>query len=368
MKTNDIIISSDMEYLIITISMIHLFLIGINRRQTVNCTFIDFVKGGADKWLDIDYDFSLVIKGIACVLIMMGHYRTFILSPTEDETLVTKIIGMSSANVALFWFMFFSGYGLSLKDYLDRNINKEWFARIRKIYLPLLLTCIIMIVVYAFLPDTLSQSEAKSFHVSRILHELHNIDSSNILNIIFASIGWGDWYVTCILIFYSLFYVSVFIHRKFDVNQTIVLSILMLIYFVWAYKYYGSLAAHYYRYPWVFMLGHIVAKWNRNPRKISFVVMSIFLITEIPCGLYYHIFSIMALSILVILAYVNTRYEMNSKTLLFVGSISYYYYLCHERISGVLVAYTGIKSLLLWTLLTIPIAYGIYRIKTNLFK
>ena len=142
---------------------------------------------------------------------------------------------------------------------------------------------------------------------------------------------------------------------------------MMMIYFIWAYNYYGLPAAHYYRYPWVFMLGHIIARWNKNPIKISLCVIGIFLLTEIPCGLHYHLFSIMALSILVVVAFVNSKYEMKSKPLLFMGSISYFYYLCHERISCVLIAYTGIKSLLLWALVTIPIAYSVHRIKSVLF-
>lgn len=195
----------------------------------------------------------------------MGHYRTFILPPSDDETLITKFVGMSSANVALFLFMFFSEYGMSLKEYEGHDIKQDWFARVRKIYLPLLVTCVLMIVVYSLLPDTMSISEAKSFHVSTIIHELHNIGSSNFSKVLLAGIGWGDWYVTCILMFYTIFYMSVFVCNKINVNQTIILSILMLVYFVWTYNYYGAPAAHYYRYPWVFMLGHIVARWKKNP-------------------------------------------------------------------------------------------------------
>ena len=83
------------------------------------------------------------------------------------------------------------------------------------------------------------------------------------------------------------------------------------------------------------------------------------MLTEIPCGLYYHVFSIMALSILLLVAFINTRYEMKSTYLLFMDSISYFYYLCHERIACAIIAYTGVKSLLLWALITIPVAYFI---------
>ena len=227
-----ILISSDIEYLIITFFLVFLFLTGIKRRQYDNCNIRDFIRGGVNRWFSIDYNFSSAIKGIACVLILMGHYRTTFLPISEDETLITKIVGMSSANVALFLFMFFSGYGLSLKEYKGRNIIRDWFARVSKIYLPLLVTCVLMIAVYALLPDIFSPSEAKSFHVSSILHELHNIDSSNITKVLLAGIGWGDWYVTCILMFYTIFYISVFVCNKISVNQTIILSILITAFLV----------------------------------------------------------------------------------------------------------------------------------------
>lgn len=41
-----ILISSDIEYLIITIFLVFLFLTGIKRRQYDNCNIRDFVMGG----------------------------------------------------------------------------------------------------------------------------------------------------------------------------------------------------------------------------------------------------------------------------------------------------------------------------------
>lgn len=41
-----ILISSDIEYLIITISLVFLFLMGIKKRQCANCNISDFLGGG----------------------------------------------------------------------------------------------------------------------------------------------------------------------------------------------------------------------------------------------------------------------------------------------------------------------------------
>ena len=59
-------------------------------------------------------------------------------------------------------------------------------------------------------------------------------------------LGWGDWYVACILMFYTIFYFAVYISCKYKLNTTILLAIFFCIYYIWAYFYYGPLEGHYY--------------------------------------------------------------------------------------------------------------------------
>ena len=329
---------------------------------------VSLLGGGVNRWLTIDYPFSQAIKGVSCVLILMGHYRTYLLHPQGLGWTVTSIEGYTSANIALFFFMFFSGYGLSLKDYGSHDILKDWLCRLKKIYVPVLVTCIVMLVVYVLLPDNLSESERFSFNINHVLHDIHNISSDNVSAILLAGMGWSYWYVKCIVMFYSLFYLSLYLERKTNINQTVCLSVLMLCYLIWAYFFYGPQEAHYYRYPWVFMLGNVIAKWGKNHRNLSLAVLAVFVLTEIPCGLCYHAFSVIALAFLIVISFLNSVYKMESKALLFMGSISYVYYLCHQTISCTVMAYTGVKSLLLWTFLTILIAWGLCTLISVLSK
>ena len=73
---------------------------------------------------------------------------------------------------------------------------------------------------------------------------------SDMLSIIKNMLGWGDWYVACILMFYTIFYFAVYISCKYKLNTTILLAIFFCIYYIWAYFYYGPLEGHYYRYVW----------------------------------------------------------------------------------------------------------------------
>lgn len=61
-----ILISSDIEYLIITFLLVFLFLTGIKRRQYANCNICNFIRGGVSTWFSVDYNFSTAVKGIAC--------------------------------------------------------------------------------------------------------------------------------------------------------------------------------------------------------------------------------------------------------------------------------------------------------------
>ena len=97
------------EYLSLSIILILLLVIGLRKHEeSRSMSFPDFVYQGPKKWLAIDYDFSQAIKAVSCIMILMGHYRSFVLPEEMRYSFFTNYIGMSSANIALFFFMFFS--------------------------------------------------------------------------------------------------------------------------------------------------------------------------------------------------------------------------------------------------------------------
>ena len=51
---------------------------------------------------------------------------------------------------------------------------------------------------------------------------------SDMLSIIKNMLGWGDWYVACILMFYTIFYFAVYISCKYKLNTTILLAIFFI--------------------------------------------------------------------------------------------------------------------------------------------
>lgn len=95
---------NDIEFALLLLLAFLLFFFGLKKREVA-------ISG---KYSGIDLLMSAAIKGISCVLILMGHYVT-IRSRVCDISLFSNIIQSTTATIALTLFMFFSGYGLSVK-------------------------------------------------------------------------------------------------------------------------------------------------------------------------------------------------------------------------------------------------------------
>lgn len=184
-------------------------------------------------------------------------------------------------------------------------------------------------------------------------------------SLVINTLGLSDWYVICILIFYSLFYLANYLSAKLRLNVTAVLSIFMLLYFAIAYSNMGMENAHWFRYPWVFVLGHIIAKGKNNKMWANIFIMGLFTLTLLflchvnkvetrMCACY-----AVALLGLIGFSCINRHYHYNGNVLLFIGGISYFFYLSHVRIAYALMNYCGCNSIVLWIATTILISCGL---------
>lgn len=313
----------------------------------------------------IDLSMSVALKGIACVLILMGHFvnrRWNVIEPS----LFSQAIYYTTANVALVLFMYFSGYGLILKGINNSSISAAWLKRLKKVYGPLLFVSIVSLIVYSILPVRFSTEESQLLTVPQDIEYLHNFSSNHLRPLIAHALGWKDWYVFCIIIFYSFFYLSKFITRDQIEGLTLVLWIMLGVYFVLAFIFFGKEEAHWYRFCWSFFLGHVHAKMAQSEKvNKSDIVLLIVLMTTILFEGWTMILSYcVAVIIIVLCSVLNKKYLINNKALAFMGGISYFFYLSHERLGYVFVAYFGIWSVLLWVLITIMISFCLSKLYT----
>ena len=349
------LLKTDIEYIAMFIIMAILFIVGLKPR---NKNIVGNV------FLAIDLNMSGAMKGIACVFVLMGHWKLLTVSSDMHVAWgISRLVWNFTANIALFWFMFFSGYGLSKKNYDGVAIKYLWWMRVKKIYLPLLIVCVVMVVLQDLLPfkDGTIYKQLETFDM------LHHISADNIPTIVLRSLGWADWYVICILYFYSFFYLTLWLSKKYNISQTYILFGFMVLYLAVAIPFCGFQRAHYYRYCWVFFLGHIIAKWESIPNKkiavFMLTVLAVTLILENGMRITNIILTdsayAMAIMMLYVVSAINKRYEMQGKAMLFLGSISYFFYLCHIRIGFFLIWYIGVIDVVVWTLVTLVIAYAL---------
>lgn len=344
---------SDIEYLVLLAAFVIGLCLSLKRREVVG----NPQWGGVISWFTIDKDCSVLAKAFACVFILMGHFANRDIRMGVNTVLDTAVY-YTTANVALAVFMFFSGYGLSLKDYQSCSLIKEWFHRFKKIYFPLLFIGVIYVIICFLLPDKFSMEIVQGRNLPKLIHELSNFNSNSWPVLSKALFGYTDWYVVCILYFYTFFYVAQFVAKRTGLNFTIILSVIMLLYFLAAFFVYGWEEAHFFRYPCAFVIGHLIAKHNRfnvkrKERIMDVVITFVFLATVAFHGVRWLIYYALALVFLYFFSRLSRYFEVKRNSILFVlGTVSYFFYLSHERICYTLMYYMGIDDLLFWVVFT----------------
>lgn len=346
---------TDIEIGVVVCFLVVSFIIGLRKREQII----------SSKYSGIDLQMSTVLKGIACILILLGHYIKR-RSPYIETSLFSNLVYYTSTNIALVLFMYFSGYGLSLKiKKREKRYLSIWFKRLKKVYIPLLLTCIIAFIIYAILPCKYSLEESELLSIPQDIWYLHHFSPDYLSSLLPHLFGWKDWYVFCIMIFYTLFYLSLSLTRNNPSNQTWVLWILMTVYFIVAYYYFGKLEAHWYRFCWIFLGGHVHGKMVQCGKfdKCD-LLLFLSLTSTIAFESKYMILSyVVAVAIIAMCSFINRKYIVNSRVLMFIGTISYFFYLSHIRIGYTLMSYINVYSIIIWLLVTVVVSFILYKVR-----
>lgn len=357
---DDLIMKTNIEYVIIILVLIVLFVCCLKKRGN-KLSLIPFV---------VDKNFSVAVKGVACVMILLSHYGKRVFGFDVPIPLsISKVVWWSSANIALVWFMFFSGYGLSLKDYdKDINISKSWIQRIWKVYKPYLLVIIITSLIGLVLPEKYSFEELKTRIMSMQPYYMHHISEAMNLNYLYGLLIHSSWYVECIIWFYSIYYLSTWLSKAIHFDKTTLLCLLMLLYLIVSFFYFGQEQAHYFRYVCVFIMGHLVVRWRETKWYGQALSICVILFNLCLIGGMYIIWFILGFIALFIFSIINTRYTVSGKAILLLGSISYFFYLSHVGISWTLLCYSDVQSCLAWTGLSTIVAFLLYKLNVVLDK
>ncbi|PWJ55900.1 MULTISPECIES: acyltransferase [unclassified Fibrobacter] len=351
----------DYEYIVIFLVILILFIIGLKKKDLKSENRFTF---------SLDKNISSALKGISCLMILLGHFAQMQLDYTiGDPKSLNSIVSWTLPNIALAWFMFISGYGLTKKNQDPNSLKKECLSRNLKVFLPMIATFCISLILYVILPIKFNNQEISFYHIPDEAVLIKRFCITDIPYILLGSIRWY-WYVWCIIIFYTIYYTSIYIstHIFSGKKASWTLLFLLVLYYIAAFNILGQSLAHYYRLTWAFFLGHIFAQWRNLPICPKWAMILISLSSFIFENSHMIISFVLAVASLALCSAINKHFDFKGKHLLFLGSISYFYYLCHRRISWIILCYLGIHDVLCWTVFSIVTAWLIYIVYNKTVK
>lgn len=346
------IIFSDIEYVILIITCSILFIYSLQKKESIV---------NDDNIFDIKM--SNVIKGIACIFILMAHYYTMQLATLSEVWSISKLVGRFAANIALVWFMFFSGYGIT-KSELKRacHFNEYLSKRVLKVYIPLIFISTIAVILYFLYPYHVTEDDILQYKLPVETYLANNFYYKNIFQLLIFSLGWIDWFIYCIVIFYIIFFISNRISKYTKITPTVILAFLLFIYYIITFTLLGEEHAHYYRLTWAFLLGNVVANYKVLTKKQLYIIITFCLLTFLNENIYQILSFIIGIISLFCIYKINKIYSIKGKILLFLGNLSFFYYLCHIRITYVLLYYLKIESVFLWAVINILVAFYMFKL------
>lgn len=231
---------------------------------------------------------------------------------------------------------------------------------------PMLVCFCVSILLYMLLPFRFNLDESKVMHLPKEIYLFHNW-TGDILYVL-TGMFRSYWYVWCILMYYVLFYTSSFLSKRLNISMTNVLLLLMFAYYIASFNIAGESYAHYYRLTWAFFCGHLFATMEKMPKSRFALYVAICILPSALFEARYMNFSfVLSVLVLLFISFLNKRFVFKSKILLFLGLISYFFYLVHRRIAWVVCCYLGIDGVVPWIFVSLIVSilvYGLY----NAFK
>lgn len=200
---------ADYEHVLILLILFFAFVLGLKATSKVSNTTQTFF---------LDRDYSSALKGIGAVLILMGHYGQMEINRIDSGAKsVDAIVAMITANVALVWFMFISGYGLTVSKQNITNHFSDCMKRLSKVFFPMLFVFLLSLIMYVFMQEPKVIIRAKDLCIPDEIRILPNGIADNFGFVLSGIIRWY-WYPWCAMMMYVCFYLADYIACKLKIN------------------------------------------------------------------------------------------------------------------------------------------------------
>ena len=270
------------------------------------------------KTLELPKDRTDVVRGLACILIVLHHFCAKLMGMGYSNFLI-NLIGLRGGVTGVTVFFFLSGWGLS-ESQLRHRYDAWTFAKKRliRVFIPLVFT---NLIYYPFV----LWSQGKSFNWADFI--------LNALNI--HPIDGVTWYCNVLILFYFLFYISFLFKKKGHIAASI--TVLTVLYAI--YSTYTNPDAPFKVYSLIgFPLGVIFSLYKDKICNKYFIasicsLIPILLVLSFIFTKYNNLFiaNLYSLAVVLVLVVLIAKYSLRSKSFLFLGKYSYEIYLLHFK-------------------------------------
>lgn len=276
---------------------------------------------------------SSALKGFLAMAIICHHWCLYTYDGEGIKWFLDPLPRLGG-HFCLIIFLFLSGYGVCKSEFKHNNTFKEYLnKRIWKIYKHFLIIYALTFVAYYFImPKNLPQQVISENHLNPFIFEIgSNISIDTIFQFFCLKM---DWYIWTTLVMYVLFYISFQISKRFN-NQKkslfLVFGALLIVYYIFAYSYYGKPLAHYYRNLWAFGFGVFAGLFpSVKNYRIYILLLIVLCYNYFIEGIDYTKATILSLTVLSVLGCGKKTYILKSSFFVWLGAISFPLYLSHR--------------------------------------
>lgn len=156
---------------------------------------------------------------------------------------------------------------------------------------------------------------------------------------------------------YICYYVADYLSSKFGTNKSWTLLSVLALYYVGTFMILGPSLAHYYRLVWAFFFGHLFATWNTQSKWQTYTMALIALSTFVFENVYMIFSFTIAIITILTCSWLNKKYSFQNKWLIKLGTVSFFYYLCHRRIVWPVMCVFGCYDVLVWSLISLLVTF-----------
>lgn len=295
---------------------------------------------------------SQLIKGVACVVIIVHHYSQYVLSQGISQHVLFKVFSHSGGYISVELFLFLSGYGLMESEQKHHLAAKDFLVhRLWRVYKPYLFANFLFVLLYwgvIWDPDKWTWL---------ILEDIIGLSGKRVL-----------WFVRVIMILYGYFFIMTFIPKR--QNKALFIIVVSILHMAVGATFFGQ----YFQVISIpaFPLG-ICASLYKEKFWRAFYGWKSLIITSVLCVVLLNVamlifgsnglhgaINIIFIAILLLFCS-NFSWSYNYRS--FLGKISYEVYLTHTRIMLLCMAIYGyMMPLSMLLIVSIIMAYIINKL------